>query len=197
LGGRHSNSSFSTQLRPNHQRRTPRLAAVARILVSFENAKLLASAAQTASLANTFHLPTKSNDLTIQDTISIRVQYNETDGQARVHHAQYLNYFERGRVELMRARGHSYREFEASGLMLVVVEMNVKYLGAAVFDDQLMLNTRVVRSRGVRIHHAYELTRPADELGGVAETIVTATSTIACIDRDGKVRRLPAHLRDA
>lgn len=141
--------------------------------------------------------------MNIQDTVTIRVNYHETDGQGRVHHAQYLNYFERGRVELLRAYGLSYREFEASGLMLVVVEMNVKYLGAAVFDDLLTLTTRVARRRGVRIQHAYELTRSGEikTASGTAvaeskpELIVTGTSTIACIDRQGKVRPLPAYLR--
>lgn len=136
------------------------------------------------------------------DTLSIRVRYNETDGQGHVHHAQYLNYFERGRVELMRSHGHSYREFEAGGLMLVVVEMNVKYLGAALFDDLLLLTTRVVRSRGVRIEHAYELIRPSSDDSAPCDTaaselIVTGTSTIACIDRQGKVCRLPEYLRGA
>lgn len=131
----------------------------------------------------------------VQDTISVRVRYCETDGQGRVHHAQYLNYFERGRVELMRTRGHSYRDFEAAGLMLVVVEMNVQYLGAAEFDDLLTLTTRVVRSRGVRIEHAYELVRTTSD-GSLGERIVTGSSVIACIDRTGKVRRLPAYLRD-
>ncbi len=141
--------------------------------------------------------------LNIQDSITIRVNYNETDGQGHVHHAQYLNYFERGRVELMRAHGYSYREFEANGLMLVVVEMNAKYLGAAVFDDLLELTTRVVRSRGVRIYHAYELIRLADTAAKSSpaagdeksELIVTGTSTIACVDRQGKVRPLPDYLR--
>ncbi len=130
--------------------------------------------------------------MTVQDALTIRVRYNETDGQGRVHHAQYLNYFERGRVELLRSRGHSYRDFEANGLMLVVIEMNVKYLGAAVFDDLLTLTTRVVRSKGVRIEHSYELTRQLD--ASAADVIVTATSTIACIDRAGKVKRLPTYL---
>ncbi|MCA9182904.1 MAG: acyl-CoA thioesterase [Planctomycetales bacterium] len=133
--------------------------------------------------------------MSILDTLSIRVRYNETDGQGHVHHAQYLNYFERGRVELMRSRGHSYREFEAGGLMLVVVEMNVKYMGAALFDDLLLLTTRVVRSRGVRIEHAYELIRPTSDSTATTELIVTGTSTIACIDRQGKVCRLPEYLR--
>jgi acyl-CoA thioester hydrolase len=132
----------------------------------------------------------------VHDTISIRVGYNETDGQGRVHHAQYLNYFERGRVELMRSLGHSYREFEAGGLMLVVAEMNIKYQGAAAFDDLLSLKTTVVRSRGVRIEHHYEITR-LDASEESNELIVTANSMIACVDREGKVRRLPDYMRRA
>src|SRR5262245_18441203 len=58
-----------------------------------------------------------------QHEIQIRVRYQETDAQGRVHHANYLTYFEMGRVEFLRAMGHSYRELEASGVMLVVSEM--------------------------------------------------------------------------
>lgn len=128
-----------------------------------------------------------------EHSIEIRVRYNETDGQRRVHHAQYLNYFERGRVELMRALGHSYRELErASNLILVVAEMNVRYLAAAEFDDLLKLTTRVTRSRGVRIDHEYEIVN----LHGPEPTLVVqATSVIACVDREGKVRPLPDYLR--
>jgi acyl-CoA thioester hydrolase len=131
----------------------------------------------------------------MQHSIDIRVQYNETDGQGRVHHAQYLNYLERGRVELLRSIGHSYKDFEATGLMLVVSELNIRYLGAACFDDILRLTTKVVKTRGVRIEHGYELVK-LDPAGNTAETIVTAHTTIACIDRQGKVARLPAYLRD-
>lgn len=128
--------------------------------------------------------------MTIQHTMEIRVRYHETDGQGRVHHAQYLNYFERGRVELLRSIGHSYRNLEAGGLMLVVSEMKVKYVGAAEFDDLLSLTTRVVDARGARIHHQYRLVRSVDDA-----LIVEGDSHIACIDRTGKVRRLPDYLR--
>ena len=127
--------------------------------------------------------------------IEIRVRYNETDGQGRVHHAQYLNYFERGRVELLRALGHSYKDLEATGLMLVVTEMNVRYLGAAVFDDVLQLETRVVQTKGVRIHHSYRIVRQPSSDDSLPAEIVEATSVIACVDREGKVRRLPDYLR--
>jgi acyl-CoA thioester hydrolase len=131
----------------------------------------------------------------MQHSIEIRVQYYETDGQGRVHHAQYLNYLERGRVELLRSLGYSYREFEATGLMLVVSEITVRYLGAAAFDDLLQLTTRVVRSRGVRIDHEYDLVKLDQATSQPVEPILTARTTIACIDRQGKVARLPEYLR--
>jgi acyl-CoA thioester hydrolase len=128
--------------------------------------------------------------MALSHTLEIRVRYHETDAQGRVHHAQYLNYFERGRVELMRSVGHSYRDFEATGLLLVVSEINVKYLGAAEFDDLLQLTTSVALARGVQIYHHYKLVRAPD-----GAPIVEGESRIACIDREGKVRRLPDYLR--
>jgi acyl-CoA thioester hydrolase len=119
--------------------------------------------------------------------IEIRVRYQETDGQGRVHHANYLTWFELGRVELLRAMGHSYRELEAAGVMLVVAEMNVQYFLPAFFDDVLTLRTAAVKAKGARIEHEYKVHRGSDVLA-------QATSTIACIDRAGKVSRLPTWL---
>jgi acyl-CoA thioester hydrolase len=121
---------------------------------------------------------------------AIRVRYHEVDGQGRVHHAQYLNYFERGRVEMLRSAGYSYKELEASGLMLVVRRMELEYLFPAEFDDDLTLTTTVEKSRGARIHHRYELTRDLD-----SQMIVKANSEIACVDKQGAVRRLPSYLQ--
>ncbi|NND96438.1 MAG: acyl-CoA thioesterase [Pirellulaceae bacterium] len=117
----------------------------------------------------------------------IRVSYHETDGQRRVHHANYLNYFERGRVEMLRAAGLSYKELENSGQMLVVTEMNVRYHAAAEFDDLLTLTAEVVEVRKVRIRHHYRIDRDG-------ELIVDADSTIACVDPQGRPSRLPASL---
>lgn len=125
----------------------------------------------------------------MQHEIEIRVRYQETDGQGRVHHANFLTYFEQGRVELLRSMGHDYVAFEQSGLFLVVAEMRCKYHGGAQFDDVLRLTTRVARVRGVRIEHAYELRRGDDLL---AEGV----STVACVDRTGRVRPLPSWLRE-
>ena len=120
-----------------------------------------------------------------EHSLQLRVNYYETDGQKRVHHANYLNYFERGRVEMLRAAGISYRTLEESGLMLVVTEMNTRYHAAAEFDDLLTLSTKLTEIRKVRIHHSYEIYREN-------ELIVEADSVIACLGRDGSPRRLPS-----
>ena len=122
-----------------------------------------------------------------QHAMEIRVRYHETDGQGRVHHAQYLNFFERGRVEMMRDSGLSYRELEEGGLMLVVSKMEIEYFLPAQFDDLLVLTTEVTRAKGARIHHHYRITREESLL-------VRGSSEIACIDRSGQVRRLPDFL---
>ncbi len=90
----------------------------------------------------------------------------------------------------MREMGHSYKEFEATGLMLVVAEMNVQYVAGAEFDDVLHLSTKVDKARGASIYHSYRVVRQADQ-----QLIVEGTSRIACIDKQGQVRRLPEFLR--
>ena len=116
--------------------------------------------------------------------MEIRVRYQETDGQRRVHHANYLTYFEMGRTEMLRARGRTYREFEDAGLMLVVADVSCSYRAAAEYDDLLVLRTRVEKAGAAHIRHAYELVRGAT-------VIATGSTTVVCVDRAGKVRRLP------
>src|SRR4029453_15064470 len=89
--------------------------------------------------------------------IEIRVRYQETDGQGRVHHANYLKWFELGRVELLRASGHSYRELGEAAIYLVVAEPAVRFYLPASFDDLLTLRTTTVRAKGARIEHKYEV----------------------------------------
>lgn len=126
--------------------------------------------------------------------LPIRVQYFETDGQGRVHNSQYLNYFERGRVEMLRSMGISYRELEKTGLMLVVRSMQVDFRAPAQFDDELELITSVRHSHGARIEHEYQLMKHG-EPNSKSTVMVTGYSVIACIDREGKVRRLPRELQ--
>lgn len=121
--------------------------------------------------------------------IEIQVRYYETDGQGHVHHANYLQYFELGRVELLRSMGHDYAELERCGIVLVVTELRCRYYRPCRFGDTLTLETSTLSARGTRIRHQYRLSRD-DQL--VAE----AESTVACVDPSGRVQRLPQWLRD-
>jgi len=117
-------------------------------------------------------------------SIQIRVRYCETDAMGCLHHSQFFNYFEQGRTELLRADGGNYREIEEAGLFLVVVRLQCSYHAPARYDDLLTLVTRVENVSAVKIDHSYRLLR-GDQL------LASATSTLACVDRHGKVARLP------
>jgi acyl-CoA thioester hydrolase len=119
--------------------------------------------------------------------IEFRVRYYETDAQGFVHHANYLQYFEMGRVEQLRALGHDYADLERAGIFLVVNKIACKYDRPCKFGDTLRLVIRTVRARGARIDHEYRLLRGN-------ELLAEATSTLACIDREGRVQRLPDYL---
>ncbi|MFM7244859.1 MAG: acyl-CoA thioesterase [Planctomycetaceae bacterium] len=116
--------------------------------------------------------------------MEIRVRYQETDGQRRVHHANFLTYFEMGRTEMLRAHGYTYRQFEDEGLFMVVSEARVNYHAPADYDDLLLLRTRVEKIGAAHIKHAYELIRET-------RIVVTGSTTVVCVDREGRVRRLP------
>jgi acyl-CoA thioester hydrolase len=116
---------------------------------------------------------------------------------------------------MLRASGISYKELESTGLMLVVRMMHVDFHAPAVFDDVLVLKTRLGYCHGARIEHHYRLIRPriapGDEKALDAATIqgsksiqlesdegdliVSGRSEIGCIDATGRVRRLPAFLQ--
>ncbi|MBS0203563.1 MAG: acyl-CoA thioesterase [Planctomycetes bacterium] len=117
-------------------------------------------------------------------SMQIRVRYCETDAMGCLHHSQFFNYFEQGRTELLRNQGGNYREIEEAGLFLVVVRLQCSYHAPARYDDLLTLVTRVENVSAVKIDHSYRLLR-GDQL------LATATSTLACVDREGKVARLP------
>ena len=116
----------------------------------------------------------------------IRVRYAETDKMGIVHHANYLVWFETGRSDLCRARGFSYREMEADGLLMLVAESYLRYKAPAYYEDVLIIRTKVseVRSRSIRF--IYEVYRPADDvLIAEGETMHLVTDT------DKKIRHIP------
>ncbi len=118
----------------------------------------------------------------------LRVRYSETDAQGIVNNANYLSYFEVGRVEWLRAAGLSYKELEARGYGFVVVEVRAFYKGAARFDDELTLRTRLAALSKASFHFEYVLLRGS-------EVLATGYTRHGCIAlASGRPSRLPGDL---
>ena len=120
--------------------------------------------------------------------IHLRTRYDECDPMGFVHHSNYLKYFEIARTELFRASGGNYREFEQTGLFVVVVRVDCRYHKPARYDDQLVVSVKIDRQTEAKIEQSYRVER-ADAL------IVSATVTLAVIDRNGTLQRIPDCLR--
>lgn len=76
-----------------------------------------------------------------ESSTQIRVRYAETDQMNVVYYGNYAQYFEVGRVEAIRQLGYTYKDMEASGVIMPVVEMHVRYLRPATYDDLLTVKT--------------------------------------------------------
>ena len=126
--------------------------------------------------------------MALEHTMTIRVRYPEVDAMGYLHHSRFFQYFEMGRVELLRSMGINYADLERRGIFFVVVKVECKYRAAARYDEELTLLTRVTRQAHVRIDHAYELRRGTTLLA-------QASTTIACVDREGKLQEIPEELR--
>ena len=122
--------------------------------------------------------------------IQIRVRYAETDRMGLLHHANYLVYFEQARTELLRGRGVSYRDLEDQGYLLVIVKAEVRYRSPAHYDDLLTIRTTVTRTGPVRLEHRYEVFRDG-------KLLAEGSTTLACVDRDGKLQAMPEWLAEA
>lgn len=122
-----------------------------------------------------------------EHSISIRVRYPEVDGMGYLHHSRYLQYFEIGRVELLRSLGHRYADLEARGILFVVIKAEIRYKAPARYDDELQLNTRLIKATHVKFDHEYVLSR---------ETTILAegSTSIACVDRTGQLQKIPDDL---
>src|SRR5687767_4783575 len=119
----------------------------------------------------------------IEHTITIRVRYPEVDAMGYLHHSRFFQYFEMGRVELLRSLGHNYADLERAGIFFVVVKVECRYKAPARYDEELTLTTRVIKQGHVKIEHAYELKR-GDTL------LAEAATTIACVGRDGQAMQI-------
>jgi acyl-CoA thioester hydrolase len=87
----------------------------------------------------------------------IRVRYAETDQMGNAYYGYYAMYYEVARVESLRQLGMTYKELEATGVIMPVLENNSKYFASATYDDELRVVTHLRQWPGVRIKFDYEI----------------------------------------
>lgn len=122
----------------------------------------------------------------------VRVRYAETDQMRVVYHANYLVWFEIGRVELMRQLGVDYSRMEAEeGCGIAVAEARVRYKAPARYDDDLTIETELANVRGPVIQFRYRVMREPDQ------TLLCEGETVhVVVGRDMKRRTLPERYAD-
>ncbi len=125
----------------------------------------------------------------IQSRVQVTVRYAETDMMGIVYHGSYLPWFEIGRTTLLKEHGIAYRDLEAAGYRLPVLEAALKYLKPAFYDDELTIVTTLAEKPLLRIKLTYEVRRK-DEL------LATGHTAHAFIDRQGRPVRPPPNFTE-
>lgn len=122
-----------------------------------------------------------------------RVRYRECDPMGVVYHAHYVDYFEVARTEALRSVGLPYRAIEDSGIIMPVVDLQVKYHRPARYDDMLSVITRFSRMPDVRVPIEYEVRNTDSD-----ELVATGHVTLCFVDQaSGRPVRAPQTVIEA
>lgn len=110
----------------------------------------------------------------------LRVRYAETDRMGYCYYGNFSAYFEVARVEALRELGVTYKQLEDEGVILPVLDYQIKYFKPAFYDEELRIETIVEEVKGARIYFSY---KTFNEKG---EQINQATTTLVFVDYDTK-----------
>lgn len=108
---------------------------------------------------------------------TIRVRYGETDQMGYVYYGYYAMYYEVARVESLRQLGVTYKEIEATGIMMPVLENKSKYLAPARYDELLRIVTTIREIPGVRVKFEYDIFNEENKLIHQGETLLAFVDT--------------------
>jgi acyl-CoA thioester hydrolase len=125
-------------------------------------------------------------------TTTLRVRYAETDQMGVVYYAQYFVWFEVARTELLRQLGWSYRDMEASGVILPVIEAHCEYRRPARYDDEVEVRAEGRLTSPIRMEFNYEVA-----VAGQTGVVAAGRTAHAAVSRDGRPCRLPDRIREA
>lgn len=119
-------------------------------------------------------------------TVSEKVRFAETDAMGVVHHANYLRWFEMGRVEYLRRAGVFLNDLMSDGILFPITDVSSKYIMSAKFDDDIVIETTMRQFTRVKMIFSYRVIRAKDEAVlaiGKTQNVFTNAS--------GQVTRLP------
>lgn len=102
----------------------------------------------------------------------LRVRYGETDQMSFVYYGVYAQYYEVGRVELLRSLGISYKKVEQLGFALPVVKLNIHYKKPAFYDDELTVKTIIRQMPSTKIIFEYEMYNKDGDLLNTGEVVL-------------------------
>lgn len=108
--------------------------------------------------------------------IKLRVRYGETDQMGYVYYGNYAQFYEVGRVEMLRSLGLTYKGFEEDGIMMPVLELKCIYIKPAYYDDELSIRTIMDEKPLSRIRFRYEIHNEKAELINKGETTLVFVS---------------------
>jgi acyl-CoA thioester hydrolase len=117
----------------------------------------------------------------------LRVRYAETDKMGVVYHSNFVIWFEVGRVELLRQLGFEYSRMEQDdNCHIPVVDLRVRYKAPALYDDEVVVRTRLANVRSSLLHFVYEVARAGD-----GTVLATGETTHIIVNDKFERRKLP------
>jgi len=121
-----------------------------------------------------------------QHVLQFRVRYSETDQMRTYYNSRALEWFEKGRTELLRAMGNPYREMERRGVLLPVTEAHVEFLGRAEYDDLLKMTSTLSNAGKARVRVDVQI-----EHAETGQPVCRGYTVHAVTDASGKPIRPP------
>lgn len=100
----------------------------------------------------------------------LRVRYAETDQMGYMYYGNYAQFYEVGRVEMLRSLGMTYKSMEDSGIMMPVLDLKCKFIKPALYDEEITICVTMAKMPSLRIHFAYQLFNEKQELINEGET---------------------------
>lgn len=107
-----------------------------------------------------------------EHSTKIRVRYGETDQMGYMYYGNYAEFYEVGRVEMLRSLGLTYSGMELSGIKMPVLELSCKYLKPALYDEEITVRVIMDEMPRIKIHFRYELFNEKQELINTGETLL-------------------------